>query len=75
MSKMRPFILLFAAVAASASGTTVEILNNGPLYNSSCIVLVVGCGAIGNSTSWFVNGETISVNSNKLETEIQDAKE
>ena len=70
MSKMWPFILLLAAVAASASGTTVKVLHNGPQFNSSCIVLVVGCGAIGNSTSWSVNGETISVNSSELETVI-----
>ena len=61
---MWPYILLFA-VAASASEITVEVLHNGPLYNSSNIGLVVNCESIGTVT-WCVNGDIISINNSEL---------
>ena len=62
MSKMWPYILF--AVAATVLGMTVEVLYYGPLYSSSRMVLVGSCDAIGNTSSWSVNGgDTMSINS------------
>ena len=58
---MWPYILF--AVAATALGTTVEVLYYGSLYNSSRMVLAGSCDAIGNTSSWSVNGgDTMSIN-------------
>ena len=62
MSKMWLYILF--AVAATALGTTVEVLYYGSMYNSSRMVLVGSCDTIGNMSSWSVNGgDTMPINS------------